>query len=261
MQGVPGRKRAHRNRHVGDTLVAFLITLVGARRDFALVVLLRLALGLPLALKKAEFGRRVTWTSAISDVVTTRFGEKCRRQLTVAIKSDTVEEVTVLTMKNLRWNVMPIKELRSYVGKCMAGASAIYTWMPFLRPLWAAPTVPPGSLDNAPPGCVWAELFQDPLLWIAAFLKSEGDRIRRVYESKAYYGRGTRIETDLNASSWGLGGNLRVNSKFTAYLQTHLAIQTLEDLDTRSEIANRRGNALQRQSPFACGSCRGEVNA
>jgi len=202
---------------VDDTLVAFWITLVGARRDFALVVLLWLALGLPLALKKAEFGRRVTWTSGIFDAVTTRFGRKFRIQLTVEVKSDTVEEVTELTMKNLRRNVMPIKELQSYVEKRTAVASVIYIGTPCPRPLWAALTVPPGSLGNTPPGCVWAKQVQDSLLWIATFLKSEGDHIRRVYESEAYHGRGTRIEIDLDASSWGLRGILRVNGKFTAY--------------------------------------------
>ena len=80
MQGVLGRKRARLNLYADDTLVAFLNTLVGARRDFALVVLLWLALGLPLALKKAEFGRRVARTSGIFDAVTTRFGEKFRIQ-------------------------------------------------------------------------------------------------------------------------------------------------------------------------------------
>jgi len=199
MQGILGRKRACLNLYVDDTLVAFLITLVGARRDFALIVLLWLALGLLLALKKAVLGRRVTWTSGIFDAVTTRFDEKFRLQLTVEVKSDTVKEVTELTTKNLRWNVMPIKELRSY------------TWTAFLRPLWAALTVPPGPLGNAPPGCVWAKLFQDSVLWIATFLKSEGDHIRRVYESEAYHGRGTRIEMDLDASSRGLGGIWRVN--------------------------------------------------
>jgi len=80
LQSVLGRRRARLNLHVDDTLVAFLNTLVGARRDFALVVLLWLALGLPLALKKTEFGRRVARSSGIFDAVTTRCDEKLRIQ-------------------------------------------------------------------------------------------------------------------------------------------------------------------------------------
>jgi len=96
---VLGRRHARLSLHVDDILVAFLDTLVGARRDFALVVLLWLALGLPLALKKTEFGRRVARSSGIFEAVTTR--------VTRSFGYNT--EVTVLTMKNLRRNVIPIK--------------------------------------------------------------------------------------------------------------------------------------------------------
>ena len=54
------------------------------------------------------------------------------------VKPDTVQEVRDLTKELLDSNAVAVKTLRTYVGKCTAVASVIYTWSPFLRSLWAA---------------------------------------------------------------------------------------------------------------------------
>ena len=63
MQGVLGADRVRIELYVDDTFLAFFNTEHGCREDFSIVVYIWAALGLPLALKKADFATNVAWTS------------------------------------------------------------------------------------------------------------------------------------------------------------------------------------------------------
>jgi len=217
IQGVLGTMRARVNLYVDDTFLAFCNTLQGCKRDFALVIYVWIALGLPLTLKKADFGARITWTSAVFAVTTTKLHGHSRVRLVVQVKPDTVEEVTTLTKEYRKTNVISTKDLRSYAGKCTAIASVIFTWNPFLRPLWAALQPEVEAASRAPRGCTWTKQIKDSLDWIILFLESEDRLIRREYESDAFYGRGQRVEIDMDASPWGLGAILRIDGGFVEY--------------------------------------------
>ena len=56
--------------------------------------------------------------------------------LSVQVKPDTVEEVRELTASMLSRNIISVKELRTYTGKCTSIASVIFTWGPFLAPFF-----------------------------------------------------------------------------------------------------------------------------
>jgi len=218
IQSVIGAHRGRLELYVDDTFLAFYNTASGGRADFATVVYLWTALGLPLTLKKAGFGTSITWTSGVFTVTTAKLGSgDARVRLVVQVKPDTVREVAEFTAKYRSQNLIPIKELRSYVGKCTAIASLVFTWNPFLKPLWAALTPAAAEGSRAPKGCVWTRQIQDSLDWIHAFLTSEGALIRRVYNSEDYFGKGKCVEIDLDASPWGLGGILRVDNSFLAW--------------------------------------------
>jgi len=217
MQGVFKPRRGRINLYVDDSLLILVNTLWNCRRDFAMVVLLWLALGLPLALRKAEFGSKVTWTSGVFKATTYRVLCKFKIRLSVSIKPDTVADVRELTEKVAKCNVVSTKELRSFVGKRTAVASLVFMWSPFLKPLWASLTTAGTEKSMAPRNCVWVKQFQEPLVWIQAFLAAEGDMITRTYTSDAYFGQGLKVEIDLDASPWGLGGILRVQNRFEAY--------------------------------------------
>ena len=51
--------------------------------------------------------------------------------LLIQVKPDTVKDVTEITHELRKTNVISIKDLRSYAGKCTAIASVIFTWSPF----------------------------------------------------------------------------------------------------------------------------------
>ena len=64
--------------------------------------------------------------------------------------------------------------------------------------------------------------MRDTLVWISAFLSGEEQFIVRRYDSEEYHSRGDKVDFDLDASPWGLGGILRVNGVFTSYFASAL---------------------------------------
>jgi hypothetical protein len=66
--------------------------------------------------------------------------------------------------------------------------------------------------------------------------------VERLYESEAYFNIGDKIDIDLDASPWGLGGILRINGKFESYFTDAL---TEEDL---SKYGFARGDCKGQQT-------------
>jgi len=163
-QGALGLDAARLERYVNDTFLAFFGLRTDNRVEFAIVVYLWAALGLPLTLHKADYGTRVAWTSGVIHVVTTRTQvNKCTVRAVVQVMQVTGDEVTEITTAFRRLNVVPVRDLRSYVGRCTAIASGMFTWTPLLKLLWAALTVEPSRSGGAPHNCVWVRRFSDSL--------------------------------------------------------------------------------------------------
>ena len=165
-QAYAGRPRGDNARldlYVDDTFIVFKNTFANCRRDFAIVVFLWTALGLPLSLPKADFGQSITWTSGVFTISPT-FSSCMKVRLLVQAKPETAAEVLDVTLKLRNTNVVNLKDIRSYAGKCTAVTSAVFTWSPFLRPLWAALT--PDVSSRAPKNCIWRKQIDDALLWI-----------------------------------------------------------------------------------------------
>ena len=109
------------------------LTLFGLRRDnrvnFAIVVYLWATFGLPLTLHKADYDTRVTWASGVFHAVTAWTQvSKCTIRAIVQVKQGTVDEATDITAAFRRPKVVPVRDLRSYVSRCTAIASDIFTW-------------------------------------------------------------------------------------------------------------------------------------
>jgi len=193
MRGVIDTRASTLIQYVDDTLLAFLGTHTHCRTCFATVAYIWVALGLPLALKKAAFGTTVIWTSAALKVTTGKTIKTRRILVEVKVKPDTDQEVRSLTGELLGANVMAVKKLRTYVGKCTAIASVMHTWSPFLRQVWTAlPTAASGTSEShgtrAPINCAWTKQFHESLVWIMAFLADERSQFVRVFDSEAYHG-------------------------------------------------------------------------
>ena len=89
----------------------------------------------------------------------------------VQVTQGTADNVTEIATEFRRLNVVPVRGLRPVEGQFTAVASTLFTWTPFLKPLWATLTV--------------VAQFSESLEWVYAYLISEGDLFRKVYESEA----------------------------------------------------------------------------
>jgi hypothetical protein len=203
-------------------------TSVDCKRTIVHITLTWLVLGFPLSFKKGAIGRSLEWTGSLLTV-------DVRLQIvSVEIPELKVDELRTLTLELYRANVIPIKALRSYSGKCSNVAQTIIMWRPFLSELWAAlcsgsgtdPGAPATTLIAAdssgshavtkqgpPRGCVWTKQIASALLWIYAFLAGQRGAIKRTFTLSAYMRQGDDVTFMLDASPWGFGAAFLLNGK------------------------------------------------
>ena len=110
-------------------------------------------------------------------------------------------------------NVIPIKDLESFVGKINHAAGLLVTLRPFLQSLWAALYGPAGKVT----GTIWFKQISHSLSWLrAVFHHNTPGKIRK-FRLSDFQGLGDRVEIGTDASPWGLGGWLSVNHTITHY--------------------------------------------
>ena len=163
-------------------------------------------LGLRLAFDKAQFGQDVTW-----------IGVQIRiRELSVeaTLPADKAADLLAIIISMKRCNVISLKDLRSFAGKCANVATVLYMWRPFLAQLWAALT---SVASHAPNGCVWRKQIDTALAWLEAFLTLQEGTISRIFTYEASLGRATPLEMTCDASIYGFGAWLSYQNKPLAW--------------------------------------------
>ena len=70
---------------------------------------------------------------------------------------------------------------------------------------------------DAPANCRWVKQFRIPLNWILAFLRGSPGDVERVYTLEAYLRRGDRIVITTDASPYGIGGVLEIESQVVSF--------------------------------------------
>ena len=130
------------------------------RRQAALAVLTWTILGVKLATKKGQFGRTVSWIGATFSA--TNDG------IEATILSSRLLELKELALEIRSSNIVSVKALRTFTGKCQSMASLLYTWRPFVHMFYAA--IQTCETGTAPAGCRWVKQIIHPLEWIIAFL-------------------------------------------------------------------------------------------
>ena len=113
---------------------------------------------LPLAFKKAQFGRRVPWNGFLIEKLADRF--------VATVPEEKIKEISDIGAEFLTHNVESYADLRSLAGKLDNLSSLIPILRPFLDEIWAALTAADSKNNNdsayrpnrpstqAPPGCV-----------------------------------------------------------------------------------------------------------
>ena len=165
------------------------------RRIATAIICLWGALGLPLQLKKGQYGKTVSWIGGT--FVVDPLG------VTVSVKESLLEDVLAGLDSIMAGNVVSLKVLHSFTGKLNNIAGLLVVLRPFLQPLWAALySSPAGSPKNT----VWTKQLEPTLVWIRAFLRGSVGGITRRFTLEAYTRSGPKIDIGTDASPFGLGG-------------------------------------------------------
>ncbi len=138
---------------------------------------------------------------------------------------DRVEELRYLTGELLDNNVIPVKALRSYIGKAQSFASLLHTWRPFVAMLWGALYAEDKS-SQAPLNCRWLAQFKVPLLWIQAFLDETSGNLIRTFTVEQHFNKGEPVVICVDASPFGMGAWLAINGVAAEYF-----VDSVTDLD------------------------------
>ena len=181
-----------------------------------------LLMGVPLAFHKATLSSTVTWVGVTISV--------SAAAVEVEVPTAKVAELMDLVTEVLSGNVVPVKLLRTVIGKCMAIASVIYVWRPFVQELYASLQ----CTGNAPANCVWTRQVQHTLFWIYAFLKQERGSITRIYDVQQYRGAGDLVDITWDASPYGMGAFLSCNGDILEFFAIGISENDQTILGTKS---------------------------
>ena len=204
--------------YVDDPIVVAVGSTTQRRRIFATTLLIWSALGLPLALEKAQIGRKVTWTSAVF--------QPTSHGLEVSVKENIIAETVELCEKFLKSNYVTHKDLRSQIGKAMHIAGLVPTVRPFLNELYAA--LHDKSRTGPSPQSIWAKQIKHSVTWLLALLYRNKGQLVRSYDLDVYFGRGPTVDMCLDASPYGLGGYLTENGQITSWFSCGISAAEAE---------------------------------
>jgi len=181
------------------------------RRDrcFAIIILFWRCMGFPLSWHKGSRGSSANWIGGEFKICTEPKG------VVVRIKQDIFEESGQVVEDMLSKNVIPMKMLRSGIGKLSHISNLLVIWRPFMRPLYAALYSPTPS--GCPPNCCWTRQVAQPLRWFKSFFKASGGFVEREFMLDAFQKLDTCIEIVMDASPWGIAGILYVDDVPTEF--------------------------------------------
>ena len=221
------RKRASEKArlqvYVDDPLVLLRGSPEVQRRLCTLVILSWLLMGFPVAFHKAVLSPTLVWV-----------GIKLRitdAQVCAEVLEEKVRELKALLLESISGNVLSKKKLRTLIGKCMAVASVIYVWRPFIQEMYGALHA---CVTRAPQGCVWSSQIKHSVQWLLKFLQQETSCIQRVYSLNHFLRTGPNVVITWDASPFGMGATLQIQGKFVEYFSIPISCDDTEILETKS---------------------------
>ena len=154
------------------------------------------ALGFALSYHKGQSATTVVW---IGGTISTE--KDC---VIGSIKDGILEDLRSDIKRFASLNVIPCKDLHTFVARLNFAAGLLVTLRPFLQALWAALNTNTGS----PQGTIWQKQIVHPVGWLQAFLSNQVKGIKRTFSLTEFKREGPLLEIGTDASPWGLGGYL-----------------------------------------------------
>ncbi|CAE8627265.1 unnamed protein product [Polarella glacialis] len=193
-------QRVRLNCYVDDPIVIVRGTPSQRKNDLILCLLIWLVLGFPMSFPKAHSGKSLAWIG-----VQLTIGPGC---ISAEITAERLAELLCATERFLQLNVLPLRDVRSFVGQCQHVANTITVWRPFLADIWAALGAEP---SGAPANCMWQRQISTALHWLRAFLRRQRGSLKRVWTLSAYLGSASQVLITADASPFGTGAWLSIN--------------------------------------------------
>ena len=143
-------------------------------------------MGFPLAYRKAAVGVSLKWIGMTIEVNQTG--------VTVSIPTEKLVEIRTIASGFLKVNVVPDKELRSFIGKCMSiAAYECSARLEAFHPQFYAAMY--SEKSGGPKNCTWTAQIPQGLHWILAFLdhNSVHSLSKRSWDVIEHMGQGDKI--------------------------------------------------------------------
>ena len=180
--------------------------------------------GYPLKLEKSEGGKAIKWIGATVEI------DEKERVVRVSIPADKRRKLRETCLQIASRPMVTTKALMSFTGGLSFVAGLIPHLRPFLDSFWAvlAESGRRASASDGVPGpsgkLIHVRRIQSALQWIAALLKQKDVPLKRVFHTKQ-----STINADIttDASPWGIGGVLRIDTKLVETFSLPLDRETL----------------------------------
>ena len=134
--------------------------------------------------------------------------------------------------------MLPVKAVRSFVGRANHAAGLLLVLRPFLHSIWGAIF---GDNGGAPPNTIWRKQIAHALSWLQAFFDGERNGLERNFTLQELNASGPQWEIGTDASPWGMGGWLSCDGEVVKYFACPV---TEEDLTT---FSLERGSCVGQQ--------------
>eukprot|EP00435_Cladocopium_sp_Y103_P017442 s3998_g4.t1 len=210
--------------HVDDPLTVLKGSEHRHRRLACMVSVAWMLLGIPMAFHKAVLASAAVWIGVSLEVT--------GREVRVEVTEAKVTELLQLISEALAGKVIPCKKLHTLVGKCMAVASVLYVWRPFLQVLFAALHGP----NKAP--------WHQKIVYGPSRLDIRSCGFKHVFEasqgaSEEYYDSCNRVQITWDASPYGMGAFLTVDGRVREHIAIPISANDEELLGAKAGTSER----------------------
>jgi hypothetical protein len=210
--------------YVDDPVCAVVGTKAQRQLTIARTVFTWLLMGFRMQFSKSQLGQSgtpVTWTSTIFTVG--------RDQVEARIKDEILDNIRSQLKAWEFANLSSVKDMRSFIGRCVCVCTLLFAWRPFVAMLWA-PLCKGAAPQSALPGCLWRKQVDTPLRWISAFLASQEGSLTRLFKLEYYLAGADEVDMTMDASPWGMGAYLTVNGIIIQWFESRITQHDVEVL-------------------------------
>ena len=203
--------------YVDDPILGVQGTPAERRRMVVKFIAFFLVMGVRLAFDKAQLNHTVLWVG-----VTLRVRAW---EIDATVPQEKLTDLEAIIVEMMSSNVVAVKPLRSFAGKCTNIATLVYAWRPFLNQIWAALSQHDTELSRAPTQCVWTKQIVNSLTWLLAFIRGQQGSITRTFSYNSCFGITAPVVITTDASIYGYGAWISLAGRPIAWFSESISAE------------------------------------